>query len=232
MIITSGRNSINAGFRLLLLLWTFLSMSACYSKSDVPETKIELSGFEKILVLPFKNLTMQYGENGIIRCPACGTAFAAGKVTEASGHLMTEHHLSFLRNNTHFKIVSSHRPITAQSESFTSSAPIFAEQEILVSAARTAETDWVLAGYIFRYKQRIGTQYSVQSPASVAFSLHLIGAVDGKSIWYGHYDETQQSLSENLFRLKKFLKRKWKWITAEEMAISGLEELLKTFPMP
>jgi TolB-like protein len=207
-------------------------MSACNSKTDVPETKIELSGFEKILVLPFKNLTQQQGENGIIRCPACGTAFAAGKVTEASVHLLTEHLLSFLQNNTHFKIVPSHRPITARSESFTSSAPIFAEQEILVSAARAAETDWVLAGYIFRYKQRIGTQYSVQSPASVAFSLHLIGATDGKSIWYGHYDETQQSLSENLFRLKKFLKRKWKWITVEEMAISGLEELLKTFPMP
>lgn len=232
MVRKRDRNGINDGLRLLLLVWALLIMSACNSKTDVPETQVELSGFEKILVLPFKNLTKQQGENGIIKCPVCGTAFAAGKVPEASGDLLTEHLFSFLQNSTPFNIVSSDRPIAAQPESFTSSALTFAEREMLVSAARTAETDWVLAGYIFRYDQRRGTQYSVQSPASVAFSLHLIGAADGKSIWYGHYDETQQSLSENLFRLKTFLKRKWKWITVEEMAISGLDELLKTFPMP
>jgi hypothetical protein len=72
----------------------------------------------------------------------------------------------------------------------------------------------------------------VQSPASVAFDIHLISVADGSSIWYGYYDETQQSLSENLFRLRLFFKRKWKWITAEEMAISALDELLETFPGP
>ncbi len=119
-----------------------------------------------------------------------------------------------------------------QSELFSTQTPLFAEHQALIAAGRAAKTDLVLAGYIFRFKQRIGTHYSVQSPASVAFGIHLINVADGSSIWYGHYDETQQSLSENLFRLRLFFKRKLQWITAEDMAIAALDELLETFPGP
>lgn len=232
MIKTSSRIGMIIGFPLLLLIGVLGCMSACTSRAKVPETKPGLSGTEKLLVLPFKNLSKQNGETGIIRCPACGTAFVTGPVSQAASQLLTDHLLSFLNGNRRFKIISSHQALTVQSESFTPATHLIAEHQILISAGRAAKTDLVMAGYIFRFKQRIGTHYSVQSPASVAFGIHLISVAEGSSIWYGHYDETQQSLSENLFRLRLFFKRKWKWITVEEMAISALDELLETFPGP
>jgi len=219
-------------FNMLLLIGVLGCVSACTSRATLPGAKPGLSGTEKLLVLPFKIVNKQNGESGIIRSPACGTAFVTGQVSQTASQLLTDHLFTFLNDNRRFKIISSHQPITVQSESFSTGTRLFDEHQALISAGRAANSDLVLAGYVFRFKQRIGTHYSVQSPASVAFGIHLISVVDGSSIWYGHYDETQQSLSENLFRLRLFFKRKWKWITAEEMAISALDELLETFPGP
>ena len=103
---------------------------------------------------------------------------------------------------------------------------------LLIEAGRFANADLVLAGYLYRFKQRVGTGYAVESPASVAFSIHLINISDGRILWSGYFDETQHSLSDNLLEIGSFFKRGAKWITSEEMAVSGLEELLKTFPKP
>jgi len=54
--------------------------------------------------------------------------------------------------------------------------------------------------------------------------------VDGRVLWSGHFNETQRSLSEDLYQLETFIKRKASWITAREMAQAGLEDILDTFP--
>jgi hypothetical protein len=51
---------------------------------------------------------------------------------------------------------------------------------------------------------------------------------DGRILWSGHFDETQKALSEDLYQLDKFIKRKASWITAREMAQTGLENILQT----
>jgi hypothetical protein len=47
-------------------------------------------------------------------------------------------------------------------------------------------------------------------------------------LWIGHFDETQRSLSENLFNIGEFLKRKGAWVTVNKMAVSALEDMLQT----
>ena len=107
-----------------------------------------------------------------------------------------------------------------------------ADRNFIVKKGRGNNSDAVITGYVYRYIERIGTRYSVKSPTSVAFGIHLVSVKNGRILWSGHFDETQYSLSENLFNLKAFIKRKGSWITADEMATSGLEEILKTFPNP
>jgi hypothetical protein len=230
MIKTTRRIGMIIGIHVLLLIGISVWLWACASGEKVPDTKPGISGAEKLLVLPFRSLNEQNGETGLIRCSGCGTAFATGPVPPSASQLLTEHLLYFLDEHRRFKVIAYRPAITVQSDSFYTNKNRIAEQRALLTAGRDARADLVLAGYIFRFKQRVGTNYTVQSPASVAFGIHVISVADGSSVWYGHHDETQQSLSENLFDLKKFLKRKWKWITAEEMATSALDELLKTFP--
>ncbi|MBW1812882.1 MAG: hypothetical protein JRJ39_04170 [Deltaproteobacteria bacterium] len=109
------------------------------------------------------------------------------------------------------------------------------ELELLMEAGRAANADAVIVGYLYRFQQRVGSRISADTPASVAFGIHLIDVKTRRQLWEGHFDETQRPLSENLFNIGKFIKRKASWVTAEEMAaeemaVSGLEELLETLP--
>ncbi len=206
-------------------------LTACNSSPIVFEANFVISGSEKILVLPFKDLTKEYGEEEVLKCPASGSVFVAGKVMEGAENILTENLVFYLKNNTRFEVVTSNQVMEVRSAPVFEKRPFFSELDFLVKEGRQAKADLLLFGYIYRFRQRVGTRYAVQNSASVALSLHMIKVADGSSIWYAHFDETQQSLSENLFLLKTFFQRKARWVTAEELAISGLEKMLKTLPI-
>ena len=85
----------------------------------------------------------------------------------------------------------------------------------------------VLAGTTVRYRERKGTAYGADRPASVAFSLQLIDVKTGDTVWSGAYDKTQQSLSENLLEAPAFFKTGAKWLTAQELACWGAESVVE-----
>jgi hypothetical protein len=66
----------------------------------------------------------------------------------------------------------------------------------------------------------------------VAFDLLLIQVPEGRLLWERHFDESQQPLSDNLFKLSTFIQRRGRWLTAGELAQSGLAAVLATFPAP
>ena len=90
--------------------------------------------------------------------------------------------------------------------------------------------DFVMITMVFRFDERRGSSIGVESPASVAFDLHLFRVKDGKRVWDGRFDETQRPLSENLLQVGSFFRRKAKWLTAEELAEVGMEEQLQKMP--
>lgn len=82
-----------------------------------------------------------------------------------------------------------------------------------------------LLGRVERYEERIGSDWSVNRPASVAFTLRLLETGSGRVLWKGAFDEAQQPLSENLLTLKRFVSRRARWVPALELAESGFREL-------
>ncbi len=205
----------------IAVILAVIILSGCMSKETTPESDYNLSGTEKILVLPFRDMTMIYGQDASVRCPVCGRVFITGRVPVDAAERLTNSLVSNLKSRKKYKIVTS---------SLVSEEQTFSERKLIVKKGREYNADAVIAGYIYRYKERVGNRYSVKSPASVAFGIHLISTKGGRIIWSGHFDETQRSLSENLFKLKKFIKRKASWITADEMATNGFEDILSTFP--
>lgn len=137
--------------------------------------------------------------------------------------------LEFLKAERRIQIVYPDRAgaafQSAASGSFKASA-----DEVFRKVGRDLEADGIVVGYVYRWRERKGLPYSVEKPASVAFDIHLYRADDGALLWRGLFDQTQESLMENMLRISFFFKERGRWLTAEELAAAGMEETCKTFP--
>ena len=105
-------------------------------------------------------------------------------------------------------------------------------RQLLVQTGKQLKADAVLAGTLYRFTQRVGGALSVETAASVGFGVHLIRVADGRLIWSRQFDETQKSLSENLFKLGTFVERGGAWLTAQELSRFGLKSIMEDFPSP
>ncbi|HET8563104.1 MAG TPA: hypothetical protein VFM35_04425, partial [Candidatus Binatia bacterium] len=84
--------------------------------------------------------------------------------------------------------------------------------------------DAVLTARLLRYRERIGEDWGAKSPASVAFLLELWDIRRGDIIWQARFDETQKSLSENIFAIGEIGRRGVKWLSAEQLMNEGVKK--------
>ena len=92
-----------------------------------------------------------------------------------------------------------------------------------------AGVDWLLVPQITYWRERDGSDVSVRDAASVTMDLFLID-VRGKNLGGRfHFEETELSLTENIFDADKFMRRGGKWITARDLAREGMARGLKEF---
>lgn len=82
----------------------------------------------------------------------------------------------------------------------------------------------VLETTLQKYINRKGSQFSADSPASVAFEYRLIAVDSGMALCRGKFDETQLSVMENLYAWGKARSRGFAWISAEELLREGFQE--------
>lgn len=102
-------------------------------------------------------------------------------------------------------------------------------RDIAIDVGRILDADTVMVGTISQYSDRGGSEWATDSPSTVSFSVDLLSTKDGSVIWGTSFTETQKPLFENLFEIKKFVKRKGKWITADEMAKEGARKIAQRF---
>ena len=90
--------------------------------------------------------------------------------------------------------------------------------------------DLIIVGTVWKFKERVGGAMGVESPASVAFAIGLIDVADGRMLWKAAFDKTQRSLSEDIRDARAFFQKEAKWLTANELARYGVNEIFKKFP--
>lgn len=84
--------------------------------------------------------------------------------------------------------------------------------------------DAVLVSHVRRYRERVGDEWGAKSPASVGFVLDLIDVRRGDIVWSASFDETQKSLSENIFALGDITQRGVRWLSADQLAQEGVKK--------
>ncbi len=162
-------------------------------------------------------------------CPVCKTVFKRGEILAGAQNTLTR----LLYQKMELKGIFRVLPMEKVEESLSPRERRVFEERPTASAmgmGKELGADFVSIGFIFRFEERIGSSVGVERPASVGFDLHLIRLKDGKEAWRGRMDETQRPLSENLLKIGSFFRRKAHWLTAEELASVGLDEVLKRLP--
>ena len=212
---------------LVMLLFIF----GCKSKVVSPEKTAESYHFKRVAIVPFQNMAERYGEKVTIRGGISGRFYTTDKVAEGADYLLTGHMTTYIRGRKSLELIPVSQAEGAYSEVLSKEeGKELSELAMIVRVGQELGAEAVVVGKIHRFIDRDGTAYSVKSPASVAFDVFLIRVEDSRVIWSGRFDESQRSLTENLFDISAFMKRGGRWVTAEEMAIDGLNDQLETFP--
>ena len=90
--------------------------------------------------------------------------------------------------------------------------------------------DAVVLGELTRWEEREGEAYGTFEAAAVGFRVTLQGAPNGRVLWSGEFDERQQPLGDNVLRAGRYPGAGTRWLTAEELAHWGAQELVNALP--
>jgi hypothetical protein len=101
-----------------------------------------------------------------------------------------------------------------------------AGQSPAVAVAKQLKVDASLIGQVSVYQERVGGRFGANPPATVGFEAKVVAA-DGQVLWEGNYYERQRPMTEDVMG---FIQRHGVFVTAEELAIYGVEHMLLEFP--
>jgi hypothetical protein len=189
------------------------------------------SHINTILVLPFESAGSAVGHEAAMYCPVCNGAFEAGPIESGAEKYLTKQLMAFLKKKTDYELIAPETVNGVRSKVISHDITV-PYRRLLIEMGKALHADGVLSGIVWRFRQRVGTALSVESPASVGFGVHLVRVADGRLLWGRHFNETQQTLSEDLFKLSTFVKRGGGWLSAEELAVAGLNEAMAGLPAP
>jgi hypothetical protein len=207
-----------------LFLLLVLGMILAWGGELRAETKPSLA------ILPF---FIERGEDpgrGAI-CPICKRVYSRGEILPGSKNTLTRLLQQKMEAIETFKVL----PIEKMEEALSHWDKKQFEEKLIPSSLQLGKelnVDFIIVGFLFRFEERIGSPIGAEKPASAGFDIHLFRLRDGIEVWQGKFDETQRPLSENLFKIGSFFRRKASWLTAEELASVGMDEILKRLPGP
>jgi len=217
--------------RLFPICILLLMVAGCHYREDAgispPEGKIV---FDRIAVVPFQQVAPEESISGVVRCPLCGLMVNATRTSGNPEALVEDLFLKQLdREKRKFGLIAGERvaAVFRRVSAISLKTPL---RQLLRDVGSELGAEGVVSGYVYRFRQRKGVSYAVEQPASVAFEIHLLRVSDGALVWRGYFDKTQSSLMEDILQVSSFYRGGGRWVTAEELAQEGLEQVMKTFP--
>jgi len=216
----------------LLTLLCLLSVWGCHKETKPAAYSPRLhQELKKVVVMGFRPAMVEGTGSDLVQNPITGTSFLAEPVSEGAVKEMNQLLFGRLKEGKQWTLVSpgQARGVTASIIDGDKKMEI-SPLEMLQSVGKAFEADAVLTGCIYRWQERVGSDYSAERPASVSFDLVLVRPSNGAILWRSHFDKTQKSLLEDLFDYDTYVKSSGKWLTAEKLADIGLEKLIMEMP--
>ena len=181
-----------------------------------------------IAVIPFQAVLPEE-PSSTVQCPICGSVNSSGSISKGAERIVEEMVTDKLRDYKDVDIVPQEKVAGVYRRISTARL----KQSLLQTFLETGSelrADVLVAGFVYRYRERVGYDYSAERPAAVAFEIHLISVSDGRTLWRGTFDKTQKSLMEDVFQVSSFFRGGGKWLTARQLTKLGVDQIFKTFP--
>lgn len=210
-----------------------VSIAGCAADRSVTERPASYAASQKafttIAVVPFQKMTTDEPSVHYVRCPVSGSIMRTCAYTGAPEQKVEEIFTRRLRGIESVLTVPPER-VQGAYRKLASDSFVTSPLQIARSMGTELNVDGVILGYLFCYRDRKGYTYSVEYPASAAFSVYLIDVKSGAIAWKGIFDKTQASLMENVLDISSFIRQGGQWVTADELIEEGVLEMMESFP--
>jgi len=141
-----------------------------------------------------------------------------------AGEIVTQLLWSRLRTRQGVTVLSPSEATKALASPTT--VQLAAGESSAVIVAKHLKADASLIGQVLVYQERVGGRFGASPPATVGFEAKVVAA-DGQVLWEGNYYEKQRPMTEDFMG---FIQRHGVFVTAEELAIYGVDHMLLEFP--
>jgi uncharacterized Zn finger protein (UPF0148 family) len=186
--------------------------------------------WEKIGVMPFFKGKRSTDTGETVTCPICELSFKSENIKDGAERAITSYVQEALKRRYKDKVIALDEVSRVYQEiprDDTEDTP----KSLAQKAGEALGADLMIVGNVWRYRERVRDEWESQKGASVAFEIYLIEVPSGKTVWRAKFDETQRSLTDNVLGAKLLLKKGAKWISADELARYGVDEVFKKFPL-
>jgi hypothetical protein len=203
----------------ILLLFLFFAVACSFGSQNIQtrhSTDIEARRIRRIAVVPTATASAEQKA----QIPYTSSSPADSKTSEQdAADSLVKFVYSAMTSMPGWQIVgdSEVRDVADSIEPMTDPARLRRIGEMVYA-------DAVMIGRVQRYRERVGNELGVQSPASVAFVLDLIDVRRGDVIWSARFDETQKPLSENILAIGNIGQRGIRWLTADQLMQDGVRK--------
>jgi TolB-like protein len=186
--------------------------------------------WEKIGVMPFFKGRRSADAGETLTCPLCELSFRFENIKEDADRALTHSVQEVLERRYRGKVIAMEEVSRVYQEISRDDAKD-TPRSLAQKAGEVLGADLMIVGTVWRYRDRIRYDMGLETGASVAFEIYLIDVPSGKTVWKQRFDETQRPLTEDIRGAKVLLKKGARWLTADELACYGVEEVFKKFPL-
>jgi len=186
--------------------------------------------WEKIGVMSFFKGRRSADTGESLTCPICELTFVSENIKDGAARALTGCVQEALERRHGAKAIALDEVSSAYQEiprDDTKDTP----RSLARKTGEALAADFMIAGTLWRYRDRVRDPLGPGRGASVAFDMYLIEVSSGKTLWKARFDETQRPLTKDIRGAKVLLKKGVKWLSADELARYGVEEAFKKFPL-
>lgn len=221
------------GMALIFLSGNPVNGSAKTVHTPSENTDLSTLEFKRIAVMPFLVGKLESPEEPVekpLSQPLEKLNINSANLAEGAEHIMTRLVNDVLRIRFTDQLVSMEESAAVYADIIRDQT-LDTPRKLAKKFGENLKADLVVVCAVWRFRERGTVEEMHENPASVAFSVYLMGVASGKRLWRSTFDGTQKTLSEDMLGGLKQLKMGPRWLSVNELARYGVKTVFKKFPL-